>query len=204
MAPSSIPSARFKTEPRELTRREIGEMIDGYGQAAAYAAAGGIDGVEVCAGFNYLPTQFLSPHANTRTDSYGGSFENRLRFLREVCQAMREGIRGGAVGCRLTDESGSWDGNSHEELARAARILADEGLIDYLSVALGGSNTYRGSSWIVGNAGTVGALALAASYASRSSATMPSHAAPHCRCHSLSSIAIAIHVGWNRSIMYAT
>src|SRR6185312_13904570 len=81
VAPSSIPSARFKTEPRELTRREIGEMIDGYGQAAAYAAAGGIDGVEVCAGFNYLPTQFLSPHANTRTDSYGGSFENRLRFL---------------------------------------------------------------------------------------------------------------------------
>ena len=53
---------------------------------------GGIDGVEVCAGFDYLPTQFLSPHANTRTDSYGGSFENRLRFLREVCQAMREGI----------------------------------------------------------------------------------------------------------------
>src|SRR6478736_4507722 len=120
VAPSSIPSARFKTEPRELTRREIGEMIDGYRQAAAYAAAGGIDGVEVCAGFNYLPTQFLSPHANTRTDSYGGSFENRLRFLREVCEAMREGIGGGAVGCRLTDESGSWDGNSHEELARAA------------------------------------------------------------------------------------
>ncbi len=149
VAPSSIPSARFKTEPRELTRREIGEMIDGYRQAAAYAAAGGIDGVEVCAGFNYLPTQFLSPHANTRTDSYGGSFENRLRFLREVCQAMREGIEGGAVGCRLTDESGSWDGNSHEELARAAGILADEGLIDYLSIALGGSSTYRGSSWIV-------------------------------------------------------
>ena len=124
-------------------------MIDGYRQAAAYAAAGGIDGVEVCAGFDYLPTQFLSPHANTRTDSYGGSFENRLRFLREVCQAMREGIGGGAVGCRLTDESGSWDGNSHEELARAAGILADEGLIDYLSIALGGSSTYRGSSWIV-------------------------------------------------------
>jgi 2,4-dienoyl-CoA reductase-like NADH-dependent reductase (Old Yellow Enzyme family) len=149
VAPSSIPSARFKTEPRELTRREIGEMIEGYRQAAAYAAAGGIDGVEVCAGFDYLPTQFLSPHANTRTDSYGGSFENRLRFLREVCQAMREGIDGGAVGCRLTDESGSWDGNSHEELARAAGILADEGLIDYLSIALGGSSTYRGSSWIV-------------------------------------------------------
>src|SRR4051794_21955025 len=149
VAPSSIPSARFKTEPRELTRREIGEMIEGYRQAAAYAAAGGIDGVEVCAGFNYLPTQFLSPHANRRTDEYGGSFENRLRFLREVCEAMRDGIGGGVVGCRLTDEHGSWDGNTHAELAEAASLLAADGLIDYLSVAMGASSTYLGSSFIV-------------------------------------------------------
>jgi 2,4-dienoyl-CoA reductase-like NADH-dependent reductase (Old Yellow Enzyme family) len=149
VAPSSIPSARFKTEPRALTRREIREMLDGYREAAAFAAQGGIDGVEVCAGFDYLPTQFLSPHANRRTDEYGGSFENRLRFLREACEAMREGIGGGIVGCRLTDESGSWDGNTDEELTEAASRLSGDGLIDYLSVALGASSTYRGSSWIV-------------------------------------------------------
>ncbi|MDX6496178.1 MAG: hypothetical protein QOE17_2164 [Gaiellales bacterium] len=149
VAPSSIPSSRFKTEPRELTRREIREMVDGYRVAASHAAAGGVDGVEVCAGFGYLPTQFLSPHSNHRDDEYGGSFENRLRFLREVCEAMRAGIGGGIVGCRLTDESGSWDGNDDDELARAAATLSDAGLIDYLSIALGGSSTYRGSSWIV-------------------------------------------------------
>ena len=125
-------------------------MIDGYRQAAVHAAQGGIDGVEVCAGFNYLPTQFLSPHVNRRTDEYGGSFENRLRFLREVCEAMREGIGpDGAVGCRLTDEHWSPDANTEDELAEAARVLSDAGLIDYLSVALGSSTTYRGSSWIV-------------------------------------------------------
>ncbi|MDX6533112.1 MAG: hypothetical protein QOF68_856 [Gaiellales bacterium] len=150
VAPSSVPSARFKTEPRALTRREIAEMIDGYRQAASFAAEGGIDGVEVCAGFDYLPTQFLSPHANVRTDEYGGSFENRLRFLYEVCEAMREGIGpGGIVGCRLTDETPSWDGNTVDDLARAAGALARAGLIDYLSVALGTSSTMRGSSWIV-------------------------------------------------------
>jgi 2,4-dienoyl-CoA reductase-like NADH-dependent reductase (Old Yellow Enzyme family) len=149
VAPSSIPSSRFKTEPRELTRREIQEMVDGYRVAASHAAAGGVDGVEVCAGFGYLPTQFLSPHSNHRDDEYGGSFENRLRFLREVCEAMRAGIGGGVVGCRLTDESGSWDGNDDDELAQAAATLSDAGLIDYLSIALGGSSTYRGSSWIV-------------------------------------------------------
>jgi 2,4-dienoyl-CoA reductase-like NADH-dependent reductase (Old Yellow Enzyme family) len=149
VAPSSIPSARFKTEPRALTRREIREMLDGYRQAAAFAAEGGVDGVEVCGGFDYLPTQFLSPHANHRTDEYGGSFENRLRFLREVCEAMREGIGGGVVGCRLTDERGSWDGNTDDELAEAASRLAADGLIDYLSVAMGASSTYLGSSFIV-------------------------------------------------------
>jgi len=149
VAPSSIPSARFKTEPRALTRREIREMLDGYRQAAAFAAEGGVDGVEVCGGFDYLPTQFLSPHANQRTDEYGGSFDNRLRFLREVCEAMREGIGGGIVGCRLTDERGSWDGNTDEELTEAASRLATDGLIDYLSLAMGASSTYLGSSFIV-------------------------------------------------------
>ncbi|MDX6552317.1 MAG: hypothetical protein QOH74_805, partial [Gaiellales bacterium] len=150
VAPSSVPSARFKMEPRALTRREIAEMIDGYRQAAAFAAEGGLDGVEVCAGFGYLPTQFLSRHANLRTDEYGGSFENRMRFLREVCEAMREGMGpDGIVGCRLTDEAPSWDGNTVDDLARAAGALARNGLIDYLSVALGTSSTMRGSSWIV-------------------------------------------------------
>ena len=149
VAPSSIPSARFKTEPRALTRREIREMLDGYRQAAVYAAQGGVDGVEVCGGFDYLPTQFLSPHANHRTDEYGGSFENRLRFLREVCEAMREGIGEGIVGCRLTDERGSWDGNTDEELIEVASRLAADGLIDYLSLAMGASSTYLGSSFIV-------------------------------------------------------
>ena len=154
VAPSSIPSARFKTEPRALTRTEIREMLAGYRQAAAYAAEGGLDGVEVCAGFGYLPTQFLSRHANTRTDEYGGSFENRFRFLREVMEAMREGFGpDGAIGCRLTDESTSDVGSDPEDVLAAAEAAGD-GLADYVSVTLGSSPTYRGSTWIVPPAAT--------------------------------------------------
>ena len=150
VAASSIPSSRFLTEPRALSLAEIDEMVAGYRQAALHAREGGLDGVEVCAGFGYLHTQFLSAHANTRTDGYGGSFSNRLRFLREVLQAMREGIGdGGAVGCRLTDESGSFDGTDTGDVIEAAGVVADDGLADYISVALGGSSTYRGSTWIV-------------------------------------------------------
>ena len=154
VAPSSIPSARFRTEPRALTRTEIAEVLAGYRQAAAYAAEGGLDGVEVCAGFGYLPTQFLSRHANTRTDEYGGSFENRFRFLREVLEAMREGFGpGGAIGCRLTDESTSDVGSDPEDVLAAAEAAGD-GLADYVSVTLGSSPTYRGSTWIVPPAAT--------------------------------------------------
>src|SRR6185503_2190560 len=63
---------------------------------------------------------------------------------------MRDGIgAGGVVGCRLTDEHWSFDANDEDDLRRAAAELADAGLIDYLSVALGSSSTYRGSTWIV-------------------------------------------------------
>ena len=156
VAPSAIPSARFKTEPRALTVREIHEMVDGYRQAAHHAAEGGLDGVEVCAGFGYLPTQFLSPHANTRTDAYGGSFENRLRFLRELLEAMRDGIGpGGAVGCRLTQEELSPDGNDDDDVIEAARVLSAEGLCDYVSVTIGSSSSYRGSVFIVPPSPTV-------------------------------------------------
>jgi 2,4-dienoyl-CoA reductase-like NADH-dependent reductase (Old Yellow Enzyme family) len=150
VAPSSIPSPRFRTEPRALTIAEIEEMLAGYETAARHAAEGGLDGVEVCAGFGYLPTQFLSRHTNLRTDRYGGGFENRLRFLREVLEAMRAGFgAGGAVGCRLTDERGSAEGTDPEDVLRAAETLAADGLVDYVSVALGSSPTYRGSTWIV-------------------------------------------------------
>lgn len=150
VAPSSIPSGRFMTEPRALTRAEIAEMVDGYRQAAAYARQGGLHGVEVCAGFGYLPTQFLSRHTNTRADAYGGSFDNRLRFLREVLAAMRDGIGAdGAVGVRFTDESPSADGTDGQDVLRAVRVLTSEGLADYVSAALGSSSTYRGSLYIV-------------------------------------------------------
>jgi 2,4-dienoyl-CoA reductase-like NADH-dependent reductase (Old Yellow Enzyme family)/thioredoxin reductase len=150
VAPSAVPSWRFKTEPRALTTTEIREMVDGYRQAARHAAEGGLDGVEVCAGFGYLPTQFLSRRANRRTDAYGGSFENRLRFLRELLEAMREGIGDqGAVGCRLTQEHGSPEGVEDDEVIEAGRVLAADGLADYLSVTIGASPTYRGSVFIV-------------------------------------------------------
>ena len=70
----------------------IDEIVEGYGAAARRMAAAGIDGVEIVASHGYLPAQFLNPRLNRREDGYGGSFENRLRFLREVIAACRAAV----------------------------------------------------------------------------------------------------------------
>ena len=112
---------------------------------------GGLDGVEVCAGFGYLPTQFLS---GARQHAAPTPTAARSRTGCGSCarcsRRCGEGIGpGGAVGCRLTDESGSFDGTDSDDVIEAAGVVADDGLADYISVALGGSSTYRGSTWIV-------------------------------------------------------
>ena len=75
-------------EPRALTPAEIARVIDGYAQATRNAMAAGFAGVELHAASGYLPMQFLSSNTNQRTDAYGGSVTNRIRFVIETLDAM--------------------------------------------------------------------------------------------------------------------
>ena len=74
---------RFHTMPRAMSVAQIREIESAFGASAARLRAAGLDGVEIVASHGYLPAQFLSPRVNLRTDAYGGSLENRVRFLRE-------------------------------------------------------------------------------------------------------------------------
>lgn len=135
LAPSAIPTQRFHVEPRALSDAEIAELVAGFARAAELAAAAGLDGVEVSAAHGYLAAQFFTPELNRRGDDWAeGS-----RFLLAVVDAVRAAARGLALGVRLSADSGA---------ARAvAPLLA--GRVDYLSVALGDSSSYRGSTGIV-------------------------------------------------------
>ena len=82
-APSPVACARYQEIPHEMTLSEIAEVIEAHVVSARHVKQAGCDGVEIHAAHGYLPQQFLSPYTNRRKDEYGGSLENRMRFLRE-------------------------------------------------------------------------------------------------------------------------
>jgi 2,4-dienoyl-CoA reductase-like NADH-dependent reductase (Old Yellow Enzyme family) len=114
---------------RELTLAEIAGIPAAFAAAAARAERAGFDGVQLHAGHGYLISEFLSPVYNHRGDAYGGAFENRVRLLLEVCDAVR-----GAVGpdfpilAKINSEDFFAGGFSVEESAAAAGLLAARGL----------------------------------------------------------------------------
>jgi len=149
VAPSAVPTERFRVMPRPLRLAEIRAIADGYGQAAARLQRAGLDGVEVVASHGYLPSQFLNPAANLRDDEYGGTPENRLRFLREAFRSIRrhcgpEFVAGLRISLDERDPSGL-----PADIAFAASVaLAEEGLADYLNVTTGTSASLAGSDHI--------------------------------------------------------
>ncbi len=109
LAPSAVnPGLRSPTPsgnkptvtPRAMTRDDIRTTINDYAAAAGNATRAGFDGVQLQAGFNYLISQYLNPCTNVRTDAYGGSIENRARFLFDVLDAVGERIDIGRVGVK--------------------------------------------------------------------------------------------------------
>ena len=83
-------SAHGATRIHAMSRREVKKLIADFAAAAERCKKAGVDAVELHGGHGYMIQQFLSPNTNRRTDEYGGSFENRLRFLREIVEGIRE------------------------------------------------------------------------------------------------------------------
>ena len=92
IAPSAIDAPFLSRPAREITSKEIESVIQAYGNAARRCQESGFDGVQIHAAHGYLISQFLSPFVNRRTDKWGGNSKKRMRFLREVCAAVREKV----------------------------------------------------------------------------------------------------------------
>jgi 2,4-dienoyl-CoA reductase-like NADH-dependent reductase (Old Yellow Enzyme family)/thioredoxin reductase len=134
---SDVPSPFSGMVGHTASVREIEELVESFASAARRCRDAGIDGVEIHAGHGYLVQQFLSPLTNTRTDGYGGSLENRMRFAVEILRAVRREVgQNFAVGIRMSASTAR--GNiSAAELGQVARVLEAEGLIDFLDASYG-------------------------------------------------------------------
>jgi NADPH2 dehydrogenase len=134
--PSALPQLPSEPAPTELTRAQMDAIRDAFVSAAQRADRLGIEAVELHAAHGYLLHQFLSPIANQRTDAFGGSFENRIRFPLEVFSAVRQAFTG-VLGVRVSATDwveGGWDVAQTTEFAQQLKALG----CDFIHISSGG------------------------------------------------------------------
>ncbi len=138
VAPSAVAFDTTYPDPRALAIVEIDQIVEDFRAAARRALAAGFQVVEVHAAHGYLAHEFLSPFSNTRTDEYGGSLENRMRFPLRIAQAVRETWPAKwpvFVRISATDwKEGGWDLAQSIELCKRLKTLG----IDLIDVSSGG------------------------------------------------------------------
>jgi 2,4-dienoyl-CoA reductase-like NADH-dependent reductase (Old Yellow Enzyme family) len=139
VAPSALAFDAGYTVPRELSVSEIGEIVAAFRKAAERALAAGFEVIEIHAAHGYLLHQFLSPLSNTRTDDYGGKFENRIHLVKQVVRVVREVWPQRLplfVRVSATDwKEGGWDLAQTIELARQLKTLG----VDLIDTSSGGA-----------------------------------------------------------------
>lgn len=148
LSASDIPGPVNREMPREMTTKEIDEIVDSYAATADIIERSGFDGVEIHSGYGgYFLSQFISPYSNDRNDEYGGCLDNRLRIVHEVLDAVRDRVgEEYVVGFQVNATDAAPGGMDVEEYSEVARRLAATGQVDYLVVKAG---TYQKQDYIV-------------------------------------------------------
>ena len=141
VAPSAVPLGnglnKLFSTPRALTTSEVEELVQKFVTSAKVAKEAGFSGVQIHAAHGYLISQFLSPHDNRRTDKYGGSLENRMRFLKEIYLGMREELgKNFTIGIKINSTDFKEDGLTEEDSLKTIIELANLGL-DFVEISGG-------------------------------------------------------------------
>ena len=148
VAPSAIPHLRTRVVPKELSVKEIRNLVGDYGEAARRAKEAGFDGIEIHGGHGYLIGQFLSPRANKRKDDYGGNVVNRARFACEIIRRVRETVGPDfPIGFRVSADEFVEGGATVNETVEQAPLFVHAGA-DVLHVSAGSG---EGLHWTTPN-----------------------------------------------------
>ena len=134
-APSSVPVKNQNRMTKEMTKEDILRIENDFANAALRAKKAGFDGIEIHGAHFYLISEFLSPLINKRTDEYGGSIENRARFLLEIIEKVREKVgKDYIVGLKINSEDGDKNGITEEGMIKTC-LMAEAAGIDFIQVS---------------------------------------------------------------------
>src|SRR4029453_1494268 len=148
-APSPLRELIHRSFPAEMEAHDIHRIREDYVAAVRRARDGDLDGVEISIQAGTLIEQFWSPAMNRRTDGYGGSRRNRMRFGLEILEACRKGVGDDfLIGIRMPGDEMLKGGLSREDCIETARTHAASGLIDFISVVGGTAVDYKASAQI--------------------------------------------------------
>ena len=129
VAPSAMPCAILGNHPKEITLDEMEDIKEKFVQAAKWSVEAGFDLIEVHFAHGYLLHSFLSPHSNHRTDEYGGSFENRMRYPMEVLNAVIAAVDGKVpVTIRISADEYLEDGLHFDEVKLVCKEVEKAGV----------------------------------------------------------------------------
>lgn len=137
---SDIANVANGVVPTPMTKAMIDDIIGSYADCARRMEQYGLDGVDIHGAHGYLPAQFFSPNSNKREDEYGGSFDNRARFIMEMMRAIRNAVsKDFVVGIRVATDLIE-NGLSLDDYLKLTHMLEAEGLIDYVNLSVGSYN----------------------------------------------------------------
>ncbi|SNT35629.1 oxidoreductase [Rhodococcoides kyotonense] len=155
IAPSPIRERAHRSFPKPMEDHDFTRVLRAYAAAARRARDGGLDGVEIAAMSGHLPDTFIAPRANHRDDEYGGSFENRMRFLLQVVDTVRTAVGPDfLVAIRIPGREASTEGLSGDECVAIARRLSETKQLDFFNVMYGSGFTHRELGRQIPSAGT--------------------------------------------------
>lgn len=152
ITPSGVREPVHRGTAKTIEMEDIQRVIGDFAQAVRRVKEGGLDGAEISAAHQHLIDQFWSPRTNHRTDEYGGSLENRIRFGLQVFEAIREEVgRDFCVGLRMCGDEFHEDGLNHEDLKEIAQAYSASGLVDFISVVGSGADTHNTIANVIPN-----------------------------------------------------
>ncbi|MDH3741638.1 MAG: FAD-dependent oxidoreductase [Hyphomicrobiales bacterium] len=148
--PSAVATERFHVMPRAMSRTMIGDIAGAFGAAAKRYEEAGYHGLEIMASHGLLLAQFLNPDVNRREDDYGGTRENRLRFLRDVITSIRSAVGSRlALGIRISGDELNATGLETPEVVEICKDLDGDGMLDFFDICGGSMSGLGGSVHVV-------------------------------------------------------